>query len=204
MDGSGNLTTDDVATYTSGRLAADDPLTLQLLNAGLGRARRFCGWHVTPVISTTVTVRGSGEDWLALHTLKIVQLTSIVQVRYENGVDVQYPLDLDDFEVLSDESGVIYWKPHRYGRWNCESTYIITFSHGYTATEAASFNDAVLEWIDSMSESIGTGGTGPMSELKVDDVDIKWDADGFLPAGATRNNPLLGSSLYQFRILGLA
>lgn len=54
-------------------------------------ARRFCGWHVTPVwVGHTVTLDGPGSPLLVLPTLRLVELTSVV----ENGVALNVTTDL--------------------------------------------------------------------------------------------------------------
>lgn len=193
-----DLTPASVELYTEGRLLASDPRTQQLLDMGLGRARRFCGWHVTPVISATATMRGNCEEWIALHTLKIVTVTSITEVC--DGVETV--IDVNDVEILSDEPSSIYWKTHRH--WHPHRTYIITFSHGYTANEAAAFQEAVLSWIDTTATSIGMGGSGPLTEFRVDDVDMKWGGGGDRLPGSLPLNPLSSGSLYQYKILPVA
>lgn len=193
-----DLTTASVELYTDGFLAASDPKTQQLLDMGLGRARQFCGWHVTPVMSATATIRGSGEQWIALHTLNIVSVTSITE--RVDGVDT--PIDISEVEVLTDDPSSVYFKSHRC--WHPSRTYTITFEHGYTADEAAAFNDAVLEWIDIKSVSIGTGGSGQVTEFRVDDVDTKWGGGGDRLPGALPLNPLSSGALYLFKILPVA
>ena len=50
----------DVVTleqFTRGRLDRDDDESQRQLNAALAAARRYCGWHVTPVLtSTAITI----------------------------------------------------------------------------------------------------------------------------------------------------
>jgi hypothetical protein len=75
------LTPADVEAYTQGRLSASDPETLRALNAALTRARRYCGWHVSPVRQDVAVL--DRPSWigiwneLALPTLKVVSLDGI-------------------------------------------------------------------------------------------------------------------------------
>lgn len=203
-----DLTPTDVASYTDDRLDATSPKTQLLLDIALDRARKFCGWHVSPVQTDTVTLRGSGESWICLPTLKIDELVSVVAVEWVNGVETNVTKDLSGFQILSDEPSVIYRKRHSEGHyephWHEHTTYIITFSHGYAAADAAAFRGAVLEYIDASSMSIGTGGTGPLSEFQVDDVIMKWASSGDRGEGNIANNPLVASALYQYRLLAFA
>ena len=74
------LTTADVEQYTGGRLDKDHPETISLLARGLGAARRFCGWHVTPVQTDTDRVLdGPGSRLLRLPTLRLNALTAVTE-----------------------------------------------------------------------------------------------------------------------------
>jgi hypothetical protein len=202
------LTPADVESYTDGRLAADNPKTQLLLDIALDKARKFCGWHVSPVITSTVTLHGSGESWITLPTLQIDEIVSVVAVEWVNGVETNVTKDLSGFEILSEEPSVIYRKRDSAGchvpHWHEHTTYIITFSHGFAAADAGAFRGAVLEYIDAASMSIGTGGVGPLSQFQVDDVIMKWASAGNRSEGDIANNPLVASALYQYRLLAFA
>ncbi len=211
------LTVADVESYTDGRLAASNPKTQVLLDIALDHARKFCGWHVSPVQTDTVTLRGTGEKWISLPTLVIDQLISVTQIVYVNGVATNVTLPLENFEIFSDEPSAVYrlidplagvtsWPTGipDYGKWDRHATYIITYSHGYAAADAMAFRGAVLEYIDASSMSIGTGGIGPMSQFQVDDVVMKWTSAADRGAGNIANNPLVASALYQYRLLAFA
>lgn len=128
-----------VEQYTKGRLAGDAPETARLLAAGLSTARRFCGWHVTPVREDdVVTLDGPGGRLLTLPTLALVELTSVV----EDGA----ALDLADLRtstrgLVTKKSGGL-WSQH-YG------SIVVTMTHGYD--DAPAFDAAVLSLIDRMS-----------------------------------------------------
>lgn len=185
-----DLTPADVEQYTKGRLLASDPNTQRMLDAALDRARRFCGWHVTPVKTETITLPGSGFDFIVLPTLKVVSIDSIT----EDGATI----DQADVEMFTGEPGILYKKRCR--RW-C-GTVEITYSHGYTATEAAAFREAVLQLIDITSLSIGTGASGPLTDIEVDDVHYQW-ATGADHSYGIAKNPMDESPFYQYRILSI-
>lgn len=192
-----NLTPADIEQYTNGQLLASDPETQRMLDEALARARSFCGWHVSPVQSSTITVRGSGYEYMILRTQKITAITSVTEID-QDGVSTV--LDVNDFEVFTDESWAIYRRKCQ--PFNCRMTYQIVFSHGYTAAEAADFRGAVLQLIDSMAQSIGTGASGPLSEFQVDDVKLAWANNR--TAGDVASNPMNESPLYQYKLLAVA
>ena len=83
-----------VESYTQGRLNRDDAETARQLAAALAAARRYCGWHVTPVATNeSITLDGPGGRTLMLPTLQLGTLTSIS----ENGVSV----NLADVQISS-------------------------------------------------------------------------------------------------------
>lgn len=79
--------------------------------------RSYCGWHIAPEITETVTVEGSGAT-LLLPTLRLGAVTSIER----DGVDI--PLD------------TIRWKPNGVVRGYAfgGAEYDVTFTHGYFET----------------------------------------------------------------------
>lgn len=141
-----DLTPEDVERYTSGRLGKDADETKRLLSAGLTAARRFCGWHVTGVREgDEVTVDGPGSPLLALPTLRLVELTGVV----ESGValDVGMDLHVSSRGLVRKRSGA-RWSEH-YG------SITVTMNHGFA--DADDFNAAVLSFVDRASLA-ATGG----------------------------------------------
>lgn len=159
------LTTADAASYTKGRLDADDPETQRLLDAATAACRKYAGWHVTPTTTETITVDGSGWSSLILPTQKIVSLTSITA----DGTAV----DLSEVQQSSDAAGVLY-------RTGCKtwprgySNVSVSLEHGWD--DAYEFQAAILEMVDRMAAQVGKvqGNSGPMSEYRVDDVSYRW------------------------------
>lgn len=178
----------DVEQYTKGRLSATDPETIRALDAALIKARRYCGWHVSPVITKTVTLDGHGSRYLFLPTLKIVTLTSVT-------VDGEALSLVDDVKQLAEAPGALardgygYW-PRGYGNISVEMT------HGYTAAEAADFREAVLRMVDQASQLAGQAGVGPLTSKRVDDVEYQW-------AGDIEYVTLDSTALAYFRLLSI-
>lgn len=96
-------------------------------DAARSAARRFCGWHVTPVREDhVVTIDGPGSRLLVLPTLRLVELTSVV----EHGValDVEADLDVSPRGLVTKKSGA-YWSS-RYG------AIVVTMTHGFPSDVA--------------------------------------------------------------------
>lgn len=128
-----------VEQYTKGRLVDGDDETERLLAAGLASARRYCGWHVTPVeTEDAVTLDGPRGRLLRLPTLRLVEL---VEVK-ENGVI----LSVDDLYVSP--LGMVTKKNG--ACWSDKLGSIeIVMTHGFD--EAPDFDAAVLSAIDRAS-----------------------------------------------------
>lgn len=92
------------------------------LKAAHGVVRRFCGWHVAPVIDETLTLDGSGGRDILLPSLRVLQLTSVMN----DGVDVTTQVDTSHAGILRLTSGT--WT-NRLGR------VIVTLTHGYELDE---------------------------------------------------------------------
>ena len=140
------LTADDVEQYTRGRLQADDDTAI-LLSDVLAAARRYCGWHVSPVIEETLELDGDGGRVLSLPTLKIVTLSELV----EDGVEIPVG-DL----LVSKRRGLVR---KRSGRcWSCHYGAIeVTMTHGFTEEEAADWRLAVLASVDLADRAVSHG-----------------------------------------------
>lgn len=92
------------------------------LKAAHGVVRRFCGWHVAPVIDETLTLDGSGGRDILLPSLRVVQLASVMN----DGVDVTEQVDTSHAGILRLTSGC--WTK-RLGRVT------VTLTHGYELDE---------------------------------------------------------------------
>lgn len=60
------------------------------LNAAHAAIRRFCGWHVAPAITETLTLDGSGGKTLLLPSKRIVSIQSVLS----DGQDVTDRVDV--------------------------------------------------------------------------------------------------------------
>lgn len=146
------LTVATVEEHTQGRLDRDDPMTATLLARGLAAARRWCGWHVSPVVTDdVVTIDGPGSQLLVLPTLNLGTLQEIS----EDGVTVPVvDLHVSRGGLLRKKSGM--WWTSNYGGITAKMT------HGFE--DAPDFDAAVLGLIDRLAMLPSGGqliGVGP-------------------------------------------
>lgn len=195
-----DLTAADVEAYTRGRLSASDAETQRALDAALSAIRRYCGWHVTPVVSETMMVDGTGQLDIVLPTLQIQSITSIT--------DNDTAVDLTTVDWNNSEPGVLHrnnWTP-----WTCGlGKIVVELEHGFD--DAYDFQQAVLEFVDRSTAGVGkvVGSSGPMSTYKVDDVTYEWarspSSPGQSPGAAMRFFDGLNHTLLdRYRILPFA
>ena len=125
-----------VESFTRGRLDRDDDETQRQLDAALAAARRYCGWHVTPVITNqAITLDGSGDRILVLPTLHLGSVTGIS----EDGIT----LNLADVQVSA--RGLVLKPDGTY--WTDKLGGIaVVFTHGYSS--APDFESVILSAID--------------------------------------------------------
>lgn len=185
-DANGNLIASDVESYTGGRLSASKPETLRALNAAQAAVRRYCGWHVSPILQTTLTLDGNGRRELWLPSLKIVSINSLTV--FDSNLGEIVDIDVNDptqFAMSSEAPGVIYRGPGT-GRWNWGvGNVTVDFTHGFS--DAYDWQAAVLELVDRMAAQVGNvmGTSGPMTQKKVDDVTYTWAGPSEVKGAAT-------------------
>jgi len=160
----------DLESYTKGRLVRNDYETKRVLSAALSMVRNYCRWPVSPVRTETLTLNGPGQwgGWgvgagnlyggpyyasggglhrqrtggqtLMLPTKRLQGISSLV----EDGV----PLDISTLQF--DQVGNVEKKTHQ--RWSVNfAGIVVTFTHGWTETEAADWRQIVLMVADRMS-----------------------------------------------------
>lgn len=158
------LTAANLSAYTKGRLPAD-ATTQDLLDAALSAARRWCGWHVSPVrTDDDLVVDGPGGRVLSLPTLNLIALSAVT----ECGV----ALDVARLDV-SRRKGTV--EKHPYGNWtDRDGAITVTMTHGFTEAEAADWRRAVLRLADLMDRDDTQRGGGDMIMKRIDDVQYQW------------------------------
>lgn len=92
-----------VGDWTTG-VAAGDPRVEPLVLGASAGVRRYCGWHVAPVLEETLTVDGPGSSVAFLPSGRLVDVLAV-----ESAGDV---VNLDDVDVSV--SGLVEWRAGRF------------------------------------------------------------------------------------------
>lgn len=118
------VTIEQLSGYLKRGFTDLDAYTAQLMIDGTCAAvTEYCGWHIAPVVTETVTVDGTGTLIQTLPTLNLLSLDSVD----ENGLH----LDVDRIDwsangIMEKRSGA-WWTGRRRG-------VIADISHGYEVT----------------------------------------------------------------------
>lgn len=125
-------------------------------------ARRFCGWHVTPVNEDdVVTLDGPRSPLLVLPTLRLIELGGVV----EDGVTLNVAnLHWSTRGLVRKKSGANWSR--NYG------AIVVTMTHGFEAAEALDFTAAVSSYAERSEASDKPRVVGPFQ------WDSKAMADG--------------------------
>jgi hypothetical protein len=170
------------ADYTA-FLAGTD--TQSAIDSVLAAARRYCGWHVSPVETDSVTLDGPGGVRLFLKTKNLVSLISV----NDAGTDLVVGTDV---VASADVPGMLV---RQNALWS--STYAaitVSYSHGFTEAEAADWRRAVLQ-MTRLWLNFATRDTLDMKRKRVRDVEYDW----FQAKAATVDE--LATVFSQFRIV---
>ena len=124
----------------------------RLILAATQQVRSYCGWHIAPVVTSTVVVEGSGAA-LLLPTLHLTGITSITR----DGVEVPVA------DVTWQPNGIVK------GRHFC-GEYEVTFTHGYAQTpeDIAQLVSAVVSDGTEGLRRLSSLSRGPFSESYFD------------------------------------
>lgn len=87
------MTTPDASTLASWQ-AGDPNLLLASVEAAV---RSYCGWHIWPVVTETVTINGSGRRIQPLPTLYLTAVTSVTETVVWGGSSTTTTLDAVDY-----------------------------------------------------------------------------------------------------------
>lgn len=140
---------------TNGVIAADDPRVGPLLAGASAAVRRYCGWHVTPVIEESVTLDGDGSRLLTLPTLRLVDVVSITA-------------DGETLEVESFDWSTSGMVELRHGHWPRRfRSIIVSMKHGFeSAPDVAQVVQQVVA--NAISSSMGA------TREQAGQVSISW------------------------------
>ena len=164
--------------------ADDNAAAQRAIDTALLAARRYCGWHVSPVRSETITLDGPSGRVLSLPSLNVTAVSALS----ECGIAA----DVTKLDV-SRRKGTVEKYP--YGYWTGRNGAIsVTMTHGFTEAEALDWRAAIVALVGSWSETSMRDGSD-MKRKKVDDVEYEW----FETAVST--DAELSERFSQFRIL---
>lgn len=165
-------------------LFANSTAAQAAIDAALAAARRFCGWHVSPVrTDVEVTVDGPGGQVLSLPTLNLI---SVDEVDDDGSVVASGDLRVSRLGLVRKRSG---------GCWSSAfGSVAATITHGFTEAEAADWRAAIIAVVDSRGRASARG-SADLKRKRVDDVEYEWFES------LVSNDRELAAKLAQFRIL---
>lgn len=159
-------------------------MAVDVEDAALAVAQRYCGWPVQLVTNDDVVLDGPGGKTLSLPTLHLVELTAVT----EDGV----ALDLADLRWS--KLGLV--RKRGFGWWSCGLGAIeVTMTHGYT--DAPDFDYAV-EQIAAAMVAAGLRDDPALLGKRVDDVEYNWSVTLLQQTGVS---PAVEALLAPYRIL---
>lgn len=165
------LTTAEFSTRTGNKIAADDPRIPGLIDGATKGVRRYCRWHVAPVITETRTFDGPGGNLLVLPSLHVVSVSRVV----ENGVALLEGVDFD-----WSENGEILrlCRPWTH-RWRAIE---VEFKHGF---------ESAADLVQVIQQVVANAAASPLGATReqAGQVSISW--------GSTAPNVSGGMSLLQ-------
>lgn len=156
-------TPEQLEAHTEGRVTAADPRAALTLAGVTASLRRWCGWHVAPVLTETLILDGPGGRELALPSLHVLNLVSVL-----NG-DADVDLDYLEWSALGNVRGPVWSSRYRSVR--------VTLEHGYEVDEVPDLVTAVL----SVSARFLASPMGATSE-QAGSVSVSWGGTGGMVA----------------------
>lgn len=126
---------------------------VQRLEQAEALVRGFCGWHIAPSRTESVTVRGRGTKTLTLPTMHVTAVTSVT----EDG----RTLTVDDDYTWS-AAGVLT----RDGVWPVDAKVVVAMSHGHAPipAEVTAIVQAIAQRAVNNPGSMTRKQIGPFSE----------------------------------------
>lgn len=178
------LSHSDLPVAVMARFDNDPAVAQAAIDAALVAARRYCGWHVSPIrVDDELDLDGSGGRVLSLPTLNLISVASVTE--HGEALDVS---ELD----RSRRKGTL---SKQFGRWSGRDGAIVAVvTHGLTEAEAADWRTAILDLVDKRSE-VSTRDGGDMKRKKIGEVEYEW-FEATLSTDAE-----LAATFSQFRIL---
>lgn len=151
------VTAAEFSAWTGGKVPATDPRVEPLLAGASAGIRRYCGWHIAPVLEETLTGDGPGGRILLLPTGR---LRSVVSV--DNGGTVVEVADVDAsaMGMLELRGG---WWSSRFGAVS------VRVQHGYDLADVPDVQQ-VIKQVTANALSSPMGATREQAGM----VSISW------------------------------
>lgn len=139
------VTPTQLSAWTEGEVAADDARALPLLQGAVAALRRYCRWHIFPVVADVVTMDGPGGSVLHLpETMRVLSVEAVTDLRGDLSVTPPGPLaltvDVDyDWSELGSVGRLGARWPDRYRALE------VSFTHGYEPEDVPDLVQIVLQ-----------------------------------------------------------
>ncbi|WNM69457.1 head-to-tail adaptor [Arthrobacter phage Ruchi] len=127
------VTPEEFAAWTGGKIAANDPRVEPLLRGASAGIRRYCGWHVAPVLEETLDGDGPGGRLLILPTGRLLSVVSV-----DNGGEA-----VDAGAVDKSKSGMLEL---RSGSWSSRLGAVsVRVRHGWDLADVADVGQIIKQ-----------------------------------------------------------
>ncbi|UXE05156.1 head-to-tail adaptor [Arthrobacter phage Jamun] len=127
------VTPEEFAAWTGGKIAANDPRVEPLLRGASAGIRRYCGWHVAPVLEETLDGDGPGGRLLILPTGRLLSVVSV-----DNGGEA-----VDVADVDKSKSGMLEL---RSGAWSSRLGAVsVRVRHGWDLADVADVGQIIKQ-----------------------------------------------------------
>ncbi|SUA72662.1 Uncharacterised protein [Nocardia otitidiscaviarum] len=132
-------------------LAAGTGLEQARLDGVIGDIRDYCGWHIAPTATETITLDGSGAAVVQVPTLRLSAVASVA----ENGVVIPAT------EYEWSEDGTLRRLPLGRCWTNRYRSVVVECTHGYAEVPAPIVSVVLDATSSALSGPVGSGGELP-------------------------------------------
>jgi hypothetical protein len=127
--------------------------------------RSYCGWHIAPSRTETLTLDGPGGNVLCLPSLHVTDVLSVTED--ENLLDPALDYNWSEAGVLRRSWATGYWSGYSGSWWSCAMRGIrVELTHGYDEwpVELAGIIQAVADRISDNPTGLEQQTVGPFTE----------------------------------------
>lgn len=162
-----------------------------LLDASSAMIRRYCGWHISPVVTEDITVDGSGGSILSLPTLRLLDIVGLTEV-WNSQVTYAYSPD----EIEWSRNG--YLRKRGGGAWTEAMRGITaTIKHGFENADTGDLTQLCI----TMSARAQSSPFG-VTQQAVGQVSVRMSAGSGGAAGGVSLYPDQMLTLDSYRLFG--